>query len=343
MSGAARERGNEGAGWLACVGRVAGALVDPTVVLSFDRTGFRLHRLAFRPDDLAVDLTGRVGLVTGANSGLGYETARELAARGAEVWMLCRDAGRGEAAAAEIRRACPGARLELAQVDVSERDSVRAFVERFDRPVVDILVNNAGVLPDSRRETTDGLELTWATNVVGPFLLTHLLLPRLQASSAARVITVSSGGMYPTRLSLADVEFRQGRFDGVQAYSLTKRAEVVLNELWAEREEASGIFFAAMHPGWADTPAVQSSLPGFHRFMKGRLRTPAEGADTIVWLSVCPRLSGKGGQFWFDREPRRTHWLPWTRESEAERAELWERVSLQAGVSGSAAARRRRS
>ncbi|WP_425618151.1 SDR family NAD(P)-dependent oxidoreductase [Anatilimnocola sp. NA78] len=311
--------------WLS---RALATLLDPTIVFSFDRTGYWLHSGSFRPDDLEVDLAGRICLVTGANSGLGFETARELARRGGEVWLLCRDAKRGQAALEQIQQEQPNARLQLELLDVSDLAMVRSFAERFPRDRIDVLVNNAGILPETRRETAQGIEMTWATNVLGPFLLTQLLLPRLRAAGHAtgdaRVITVSSGGMYPTRLSLDDVESSKGKFSGVRAYSLTKRAQVVLNELWAERCAGSGITFSAMHPGWVDTAGIRSSLPGFHQLLGRRLRTPAQGADTIVWLAVCERSAGLSGKFWFDRHERCTHYLPWTRESPAQRDQLWE-------------------
>jgi hypothetical protein len=93
--------------------------------------------------------------------------------------------------------------------------------------------------------------------------------------------------------------------------------------MWAERLAGTGVVVNAMHPGWADTPAVASSLPRFRRAMASRLRTPEEGADTVVWMAVCPRIEGETGRFYFDREPRTTHLLPWTREDPRERRRLW--------------------
>ncbi len=305
------------------LGRVVSCLIDPTVVLSFDRTGYFVHSSMFRDEDLEVDVHGKVCLITGANAGIGFAAARTLARKGADVRLLCRDLQRGEEARERIRRGHRQAWVTVEQVDVSNLASVRDFVGRFGARPVDVLVNNAGVLLDHPALSVDGFELTWATNVVGPFLLTHLLLPNLRAAPAARVITVSSGGMYPTRLSLADTQFENRKFDGVAAYSMTKRAQVVLNELWAEHERGSSISFYAMHPGWANTPGVQTSLPAFHRLMRHALRTAAQGADTIVWLAICRHIAGNTGKFWFDRQPRRTHFVPWTREDPADRQRLW--------------------
>jgi NAD(P)-dependent dehydrogenase (short-subunit alcohol dehydrogenase family) len=248
--------------------------------------------------------------------------------------LLCRDAARGEAAAERVREQTGNARVSLELCDVSSLASVRAAAERLGAAPVDVLVHNAGVLPDERIETGDGLELTFATHVVGPHLLTRLLRPALERSADARVIWVSSGGMYTRRLNLEDPDWARRAYDGVLAYAETKRAQVVLSELWAEALRRSSVVVNAMHPGWADTPAVRSSLPRFHRIMRQVLRTPAEGADTVVWLAACARARESSGAFFFDREPRRTHLLPFTRESEADRRALWELCEARIHTAG---------
>jgi len=310
--------------------------LDLTVALSFDRSGFLRHQRRFRPEDLAVDLSGRTCLVTGASSGLGLAASDALAGLGAHVIMLCRDRGRGDAAVACVRSRHPDARLRLALADVSSLDSIAGFlaVERLER--LDVLINNAGVLPLERAVTPDRYELTWATNVLGPFALTWGLLPALRRAPAPRVVTVASGGMYPVRLDLDDWSWTRRTFDGVRAYAETKRAEVVLNELWAERLAAGRssppVVCTAMHPGWAETPGVVRSLPRFNRLMRGRLRSPEEGADTIVWLAAAERAGQPeaSGRLFFDREGVSTHVLPWTRETPATRSLLWEMLTRQA-------------
>jgi NAD(P)-dependent dehydrogenase (short-subunit alcohol dehydrogenase family) len=306
----------------AFVGRVLSRVVDPFIVSSFDRTGFRIHSLTFRPEDLDVDLSNRRCVVTGANSGIGYETALALADLGAEVVLLCRNPERGEQAVERIRTQTGNARVLLEIVDMSNLASVRAAAARLAAAPVDVLVHNAGVLPDERIETPDGLELTFATHVVGPFLLTRLLRPNLERSPDARVVWVSSGGMYTRRLNLSDPNWTERDYDGVLAYAETKRAQVILSELWAEELRGSPISVNAMHAVWADTRSVESSLPRFHRITKHILRTPAEGADTVVWLAACPTLRATG-RFFLDREERRTHLLPFTRETERDRRALW--------------------
>jgi dehydrogenase/reductase SDR family protein 12 len=295
-------------------------LLDASVVLSFGRAGFERHARQFDPADLQTSLEGKTAWITGANSGIGYVAARALGGLGARVILLCRDAGRGAAALARIRQEVPRGAFELEQLDVSSLSDVRAVVERRPGPV-HLLVHNAGVLPLQRSTTAEGHELTFATNVLGPFALTSLLRQRLQ-EARARVLTVTSGGMYPVKLSLAALQGHVKRFDGVAAYAQTKRAEVILNALWAAR--APGITFQAMHPGWADTPGVQHSLPRFHVITRGLLRSPEQGADTLVWLAAAELPGRTTGQLWFDREPAPVHAFPWTRESEADRAALWD-------------------
>ena len=305
--------------------RFLDALLDRSIVLSFDRTGYRRHSARFEPGDLDVDLTGKVCLVTGANSGIGRATALALARLGATVRLLCRSRERCEKAVELLRAVTGNRQVHLDVVDLSSLDSVRAFAERLSCRRVDILVNNAGVLPESFQRTSSGLELTLSTNLVGPFLLTELLIPRLLEAKDSRVINVSSGGMYTQKLRVRQLEeIGQEGFDGVTAYARTKRALVVLTELWAERHRDTSITFASVHPGWADTSGVRSSLPRFHAVTRTILRTAEEGADTVVWLAAAPGVAGRSGFFWFDRQIQPTHLLPFTQENAAERANLWE-------------------
>ncbi len=319
--------------WL---GHALGVIVDPTIVLSFDRTGFAIHRLAFRDADLDVDLSARRCLVTGANSGIGFETALGLADLGAEVGVLCRSRERGEAAVVRIRERTGNQRVWPEVLDVSSMASVRAVAARLGGERVDVLVHNAGTLPDRRNETAEGLELTLATHVVGPHLLTRLLRPALEQSPDARVIWVASGGMYARRLNVSDPNWTRRPYDGVLAYAETKRAQVVLAELWADMFRETSVVVNAMHPGWADTPSVRSSLPTFHRVMRAILRTPAEGADTVVWLAAAPCARAWTGRFFLDRTARRTHLVPFTRETEEERRALWQHCESWSDAGASA-------
>ena len=291
-------------------------LLDASILFSFGRSGYRRHARDFVPTDLDQDLTGKVCLVTGANSGRGLATAQGLATRGATVHMACRDATRGAAAA---EAANPAVHLQV--VDVSDTASIRRFAGGFESPRIDVLIHNAGLMPPTRETTADGLERTVATHLVGPHLLTSLLRPKLPGG---RVIWVSSGGMYGKRLDLDAMLDEDAAYDGVLAYARTKRAQVILAELWAEALAGQGAEVHSMHPGWAATPGVETSLPRFWRYMERHLRTPAEGADTTLWLASVPEIPGPSGRFWFDRGVAPTHLVPWTREADSERRRLWE-------------------
>jgi dehydrogenase/reductase SDR family protein 12 len=319
-------------------GRLAGlvdATLEASVVGGFSRIGPELRgRLEQWTDPPS--LAGRFCLVTGASGGLGLAASTGMARLGASMRLLVRDAGRGEDARRRIVAATGNEDVRCELVDMSLRRSVRACAERLlsSGDPVHVLVHNAGVLPAERRETAEGLELTFATNVLGPHLLTRLLRERLRASAPARVLFVSSGGMYTQRLDVDDLQSRSGPFDGRVAYARSKRAEVVLAERWAQELAGTGVVVHAMHPGWADTPGIKSSIPTFRRIMRPLLRTPAQGADTIVWLSAADEPGLTTGRFWCDRHVRATHRLARTRETAVARDRLWHAVdALAAGAS----------
>ncbi|MFK7999701.1 MAG: SDR family NAD(P)-dependent oxidoreductase [Polyangiales bacterium] len=302
------------------------SLLDRSIFFAFDASGFERHAKHFTP--LNASLEGQRFVVTGANSGLGLATTRSLAARGAEVWMLCRSEKRGRAARDLVRRESGNDAIHLALVDMSSLASVDAFLSSFEERPVHALVHNAGVLLDERDRTDEGFELTYATNILGSFRLTHGL--RASLAPGARVVFVASGGMYSTALDLDGLRRPAEPFDGVEAYAQTKRAQVELARVMAA--ELPELHISAMHPGWADTPGVSSSLPGFYARMKNRLRTPAQGADTILWLATSAEAKETRGRFYFDREPAETT-LWFRREtSDAERRRLWQQLMNDAGI-----------
>jgi NAD(P)-dependent dehydrogenase (short-subunit alcohol dehydrogenase family) len=270
-------------------------------------------------------MDGQVVLITGATAGLGLAAGEGFARLGARVIIAARDAGRGEAARERITAATGNADVAVVHCDVSDMASVRACAEHVlaTEPRLDVLVNNAGALPTERQVTPAGLELTFATNVLGPFLLTNLLLPLLRRSVPARIITVSSGGMYTRALDVDDLQTEHREYDGPAVYARTKRAEVILTELWAQRLAGTGVVAHAMHPGWADTPGVAGSLPAFHKLTRPLLRSAEQGADTIVWLGAAAEPATRNGLFWHDRRARPTHRVPWTKEPPEDRERLW--------------------
>ncbi len=296
---------------------------DPLALFSFNRMGFELNRRGFEPDDLPLDVGGRVALVTGANSGIGLARSRERARRGVRVWVLCRDAVRGREARDSVARECGEESVHLGVVDMSSLGSIRRFVRESSLRRVDVLVHNAGILPHEKCTTDDGVELTFATHVLGPFTLTALLMDQLSRSKDARVIFVASGGLYLQRLDLSLVDVEASMFDGTRAYANAKRAQVILAHILADRFSGGApITFASMHPGWADTTAVRTSLPRFHAIMRPVLRSAEQGADTVVWLGSSERARGTRGAFWFDRRVASEYPFPWTRESPGVREQL---------------------
>lgn len=301
--------------------------LDLSVVAGYPRIGYaaREHLVPRGP----LDLEGKLVMVTGGGSGIGEAACRALGARGTNVIMVVRDLEKGERARRRILGEAPGASIELLRCDVAELASVRDAARDFmasDRRLA-VLINNASVLAPERQHTDEGFELTFATNVLGPFLLTALLLPALVKGAPARILNVSSGGMYAVGLDLDDLQLEHRDFNGARFYAHTKRIEVALSEEWSRRLAGSGVTAHSLHPGWVATPGVTTSLPRFARLMRPLLRDPDAGADTIVWLAGSAVADEHPGAFWHDRRPRPRHRLPWTRETAADRAELFERCA----------------
>lgn len=310
------------------VKKAVSSLLDATVVGGFSRIGWEVRsRLSHfdRPGDM--DLRGRRIVVTGPTSGLGRETARMLASAGADLVLVGRDPVRTGNVADELAGLGAGTMTPVI-ADMADLSSVsRASHGILGAGArVDCIVHNAGALLKERTLTAQGHETTVAAHVLGPHLMTRILLDAV-ASSGGRVVTVSSGGMYsaalPSSPRLADESNDLRGFDGTRQYAVAKRMQVTLNEMWAERQPA--VWFAAMHPGWADTPGVRTSLPGFRRVTGPLLRTEQQGADTIAWLAGVETTVGESGGFWCDREIRSIHRLGSTRASDtpANREALW--------------------
>ena len=307
--------------------RALDAVLETSVVGSFTRVGYEARRRIYDWPDLAsLDMRGRTVVITGGNSGLGLVTAKALARMGASVRIVARDADRGRAALTEISaQGAPPA--ELFGADISSLDDVRRLAgEIHERePRLDVLVHNAGALLGERRESVDGHEMTFATMVIGPHLLTSELVPLLRRTpGGARVVWIASGGMYTQSLDVRSLEMSLDDYDGTKAYARAKRAQVVLAEEWARRLRDDGVAVHAMHPGWADTPGLETGLPGFRTVLGPFLRSPDQGADTIVWLAAADEPGRVTGKFWLDRAPRSTEKLVASGATPAERARLWE-------------------
>lgn len=305
-------------------------VLDKSLVLGWSKIGPSLRHHWWPADPPAGVLEGKHVVVTGASSGLGLAAAGAMAGLGADVHLLGRNAERLEEAETRIRRVHPDARLHSAVCDVSDVESVEGFCSGLKASITSLhaLVHNAGVLPPTRTTTEQGHELTLATHVLGPHLMTFRLAELLRGG---RVVIVSSGGMYGQALPVEDYEYTQGEYSGVRAYARTKRMQVVLAERWARELSRHGIAVASMHPGWSGTPGLNEALPGFVTVMRPILRTTESSADTIVWLSATPQ-EWPSGLFWQDRRPRPTHYGPLHKESEDDRTRFWEFVRSATGV-----------
>lgn len=296
--------------------------LDRAVVPGYTSLGYKIRQLDWGDDPSDRALRGRTALVTGANRGIGKAIAAGMAGLGARVLLTVRDRDKGEQARADIIADDPDADVAVAVCDVSDLAGVRAFAAELSATTsrLDVLVHNAGVLPAERSESPQGHELTLATHVLGPMLLTELLAPLLGDSGDPRVILMSSGGMYTQPLPVNDPEYLNGRYRGAIAYARTKRIQVAFTPILARRWP--GIRVYSMHPGWADTPGVADSLPGFRRLTGPLLRSAEEGADTAVWLAAT-RPAPPTGRFWHDRRERPQHYVLSTRSSDVARERLW--------------------
>ena len=269
-------------------------------------------------------MKGRTVVVTGATSGLGLSAARSLAERGARVVLVGRNPDNAERVRQDVIAASGNENVTVQLADLGLMSEVRKLAAKLleSEPAIHVLVNNAAIFPAERELTAEGLEQTFATNLLSPYLLTELLLPRLRESAPARIVNVLSGGMYLSGIEPQDLEYARGDFDGSRAYARAKRALMILTEQWAGELEESGVVVNAMHPGWADTPGVEGSLPGFYRLMRPLLRSPEQGADTISWLASAAEAAGTSGLFYLDREPHVTTVIPGTSGSARQRRAL---------------------
>lgn len=292
-------------------------LLDATVVGGFSRLGYEFRSRRSDWEAFSSDaVSNRRIVVTGPTSGIGRALAGQLANLGARLVLV----GRDEARLREVaERLGERASHDVVVADMSDLDAVARAADAIERlGTPDAVVHNAGALLDRLVRTPQGLETTIATHVVAP----HLMSRRI---ATPRTIWVSSGGMYAAPLpDLSRVDpMHPSRYDGTRQYALAKRMQVTLVEEWATRRPDR--FVASMHPGWADTPGVRSSLPGFARLTSPVLRTADQGADTITWLAAT-ETEPRSGRFWCDREPRPIHRLPTTKRSDSpeRRLELWQ-------------------
>ncbi|TDG11908.1 SDR family NAD(P)-dependent oxidoreductase [Seongchinamella unica] len=305
----------------------------------FTRLGYLRGRKRWNP--VSADLRGKHVVITGSSTGLGFASAMELAHRGADLTLVMRNKARAEEVKRDILAETGNGNVALEIADLALLAEVDALVSRLlerGRPI-DVLINNAGALYNEWQATSEGIERTVALLLISPYRLTLGLKPLLAAAGDARVINVVSGGMYSQKLSVDRLVAKEGEeFSGATVYARAKRALMVVTRHWARAWRQDGIVVNAMHPGWADTPGVKTSLPTFYAVTRFALRSPDEGADTIVWLAAATEAGKLSGQLLLDREPQTQYLLKGTEETAAERKKLLKFLDAYAPTAGATAA-----
>ena len=257
---------------------------------------------------IEADLSGKTCIVTGANTGIGKQIAHAFARMNATVVLACRNEEKGQAALESIQKATGNDKLTLELVDLSRRESIQSFtqaiLDKCER--IDVLVNNAGVWPVERFEVDGGHELTFATNVLGYFRVTEALLERMKQSAPSRIVNVASS--FAGGLDMNDLHFEKRPFNGPAAYKQSKQANRMLTWNLAERLKGTNVTANAIHPGSVNTELNRSFTglvgKGFQLFFSVFGKTPADGADTAVYVSVSKDLEGVSGQFFADRKAK---------------------------------------
>lgn len=307
------------------------AIISP----HFDRTGYLKHVSSYYTEPPqskpnlrkgqegadSVDLTGKTVVVTGANSGLGKEVATYAASKGANLYMLCRSPDKAKVARDEIANLSDNDNIQVVLADLSERSQVRRAAAEIQascgEEAIDCLVCNAGVLLNEQRNSSEGLEQTFASHLLGgTYLLTELLLPQLKkANGTGRVVVVTSGGMYNTALPSFDVmtsytasgsaeKPSKFQYSGNLAYAYAKRGQVVLVEQWSKQH--SDVKFVTVHPGWTDTPAVEEAYGEQKKYLEP-MREPWQGAEGVAWLAAAAASELQSGELYLDRKVQKKH------------------------------------
>ena len=268
-------------------------------------------------------MSARTVVITGPTSGIGKEIARGLARLGAPLVLGCRDTAAGERAAAELAREPGAGPLEVLPVDVASPASIQEFAGRVvaAHPRVHVLVNNAAVSRGTNpwSKSAEGIEITFATNVLGYYRVIQALLPALTAAAPARVVNVAS--TFASDLDLDDLQFEQRPFESFKAYAQSKACDRMLTWAQARRIDGSGVTANAMTPGLITETGLYRNAP---KELVARLRqysggrTSAQGAETAVWLASSPELEGVSGKFYEDREE-----LPCEFRNEEAEEKLW--------------------
>lgn len=277
---------------------------------SFTRIGYMARLLPFRP--ISGNFSGQRWLVTGATGGIGKAVALMAAKKGAEVFAVGRNRGALETLVSESLGF--DGKIHPVLCDLASIAAIDEMARNWKQSTdIDVLVNCVGILNRDYSSTHEGFETTYVTNLLGHFHLTETLAHLGCISTGSTIINVTSGGMFNVPLNLPMLNADKKVYNGFAAYASHKRAQVALTDHWRETYRHLGIHAYVVHPGWADTAGVQSSLPTFRKILKPILRNAAQAADTIIWLAAS-RPTAIADRVWFDRKQRTTHAYTHTRQ-----------------------------
>jgi dehydrogenase/reductase SDR family protein 12 len=279
---------------------------------SYSQIGYYARCLLWRR--LKGDFRGQTWLVVGGSEGIGGSAARSAVNGGATVICIGRDTAKLQAFAQSTAHP---ERVIAEQADFSRMTQVMDLADRVERRglKIDVLVNNVGIQKRDQIITAEGLETSFATNILSHYLFTRELLARGLLAADASVIETSSGGMYNHPLNVKDLNITGEGYLGVRAYGLSKRAQVSLTEHWRRQSAGTPRRYYVMHPGWVDTAAVGRSMPRFRATLKSVLRKDHQGADTIVYLAERRPEQRSDDSIWFDRSEREPHIFARTRDT----------------------------
>ena len=298
-------------------------LLDASVIYSFDQRGFVRHQQSyFRSTDILEERAkGKNIVITGGTGGIGRSVVQKSVELGMNVWLCCRNPQKAQTLKTElIESGMNEKNWNVINMDLGDLDSISTACKAFSHINIDVLVHNAGILPTSSQiSNLYGYNVEQATvvNLIAPYIVTRMLSLQKNITDNTRVIWVSSGGMYPVKLDVSSLQSPMSRFDGVQLYAQSKRAEVILAQEFSKEHMS-----LSMHPGWVDTEGVQNSIPRFYQWSKKHLRTPEQGSDSIVWLAVVDAHRLQNGGFCFDRQFKNPYLLPFTKESTSQRQNM---------------------
>ena len=286
---------------------IRGTMFFSGCLASFTQIGYAARRLMWQKS--AQDFSGQTWVVTGASGGIGRAIAEQAVRGGATVFCVARNAAKLRELESQFV-GVQGAVRPLA-ADLSLMAEVERVAELLAGETIDVLVNNVGVMINERESTAEGLEKSFATNLLGHYLLTETLRATGALSDSGTVINMASGGLYTVPLKTKALQGTRD-YNGTVTYAYHKRAMAMLNAWWRDQ----GVRAYVMHPGWVATDGVATAMPVFQKTLGPLLRDAAGGADTALWLAASKPEQNAPGSLWFDRGERAAHYFPGTEQGD---------------------------